>query len=694
MVRTALTPDADPPIHVDASWVSETADRVLSVMERSRATWQTWHVRAEVQRQVRAEDVPTDQAAALIELLIAEVIAHRCLALAPSDGIEEPEALRRIDGTSVYTIAGADRYTSRRVLDAEQHLIGAAARRDGAVVVASAVDLALLELAANGTRLDHGQAALVREMCTSGARMQLAIAPAGAGKTTAMQALTLAWTQDGGQVLGLAPSAAAAAVLAEQTGICTDTLAKLTWSLRHDQLPEWAAAVGPSTLIIIDEAGMADTLSLDATVQFALDRGASVRLIGDDQQLAAIGAGGVLRDIKHMHGAPQLTELHRFTDPAEAQASLSLRDGDPNALAFYLDHGRVHVGDLARTTEDAFTAWVCDRKAGLDAIMLAPTRDLVADLNHRARSHRLRHTHPSHEVQLADGNQASVGDVIITRTNDRQLRLSATDWVKNGDRWIITRVDNHGGLTVRHQAESAHLPIAHRLRPDVDRSRLRQYDSRRPRRLRRHHARNSHRPRIPAAALHDAEPRPARQPRLPSGRRRRRPAQHDPTRRDRTAHTDRDAAADLRPRRLTQARRRPACANSTTPPHSCTRPSSATPTASTPPPNTSSDPNASPNSTPSTNTSPASPTNPPGPPCEPDSSNSPPRPAGTHFTTSTRQRAAFTSNRSATWPPSSAGDYLTTRPQATARSPGSPKSQRNYGPTQPGATTSTNEHNS
>ena len=161
----------------------------------------------------------------------------------------------------------------------------------------TAVELALLEMAANGTALDAGQAALVRQMCTSGARLQLAIAPAGAGKTTAMRALTLAWTQEGGQVLGLAPSAAAAAVLAEQTGIRTDTLAKLTWSLDHGDLPEWAAAIGPSTLVIIDEAGMADTLSLDTAVQFALNRGASVRLIGDDQQLASIGAGGVLRDI-------------------------------------------------------------------------------------------------------------------------------------------------------------------------------------------------------------------------------------------------------------------------------------------------------------------------------------------------------------------------------------------------------------
>jgi hypothetical protein len=35
-------------------------------------------------------------------------------------------------------------------------------------------------MAANGTALDAGQAALVRQMCTSGARLQLAIAPAGA----------------------------------------------------------------------------------------------------------------------------------------------------------------------------------------------------------------------------------------------------------------------------------------------------------------------------------------------------------------------------------------------------------------------------------------------------------------------------------------------------------------------------------
>jgi len=451
MVQTALAPTTGPKSTVDAAWVSQIASHVLAVMEASRSTWQMWHVRAEAQRQVRAADISAGQTEALVELLVDEVLHSRSVSLAlPDEGIDEPEPLRRVDGSSVYTVAGADLYTSRRMLDAEARLLAAAGRRNGPAVDNTVVDLALLEMAANGTALDAGQAALVRHMSASGARLQLAIAPAGAGKTTAMRALTLAWTQDGGQVIGLAPSAAAAAVLAEQTGIRTDTLAKLTWSLDQGDLPDWAAAIGPSTLLIIDEAGMADTLSLDTAVQFAIARGASVRLVGDDQQLAAIGAGGVLRDITHTHGALRLTELHRFTHPGEAAASLALREGKPEALEFYLDHGRVHVGDVATTTEDAFSAWVSDRAAGLDAIMIAPTRHLVAELNRRARAHHLDHSHAASEVSLADGNRASIGDMIITRTNDRRLRLTATDWVKNGDRWTVAHVGKHGDLVVQH----------------------------------------------------------------------------------------------------------------------------------------------------------------------------------------------------------------------------------------------------
>jgi hypothetical protein len=74
----------------------------------------------------------------------------------------------------------------------------------------------------------------------------------------------------------------------------------------------------------------------------------------------------------------------------------------------------------------------------------------VAELNRQARDHLLGGHPPAREVRLADGNEASVGDVIITRSNDRRLRLASADWVKNGDRWTITRVGCRGDLTVRH----------------------------------------------------------------------------------------------------------------------------------------------------------------------------------------------------------------------------------------------------
>jgi hypothetical protein len=52
------------------------------------------------------------------------VLDRRSIALvAPPDGIDEPQALRRTNGSSIYTVAGADLYTSQRILDAERRLV-------------------------------------------------------------------------------------------------------------------------------------------------------------------------------------------------------------------------------------------------------------------------------------------------------------------------------------------------------------------------------------------------------------------------------------------------------------------------------------------------------------------------------------------------------------------------------------------
>src|SRR3546814_6742041 len=92
--------------------------------------------------------------------------------------------------------------TSGRGVADGQRRVDASGRHDGYAVEASSVDLALLESTANGITLNAGQATLVREMATSGARLQLAIAPAGSGKTTAMRALASAWSDGGGTIIG------------------------------------------------------------------------------------------------------------------------------------------------------------------------------------------------------------------------------------------------------------------------------------------------------------------------------------------------------------------------------------------------------------------------------------------------------------------------------------------------------------
>ena len=110
----------------------------------------------------------------------------------------------------MYEVAGSRRYTSAAILDAERRILEGAACQDFRIVETGAVDMALLEAVANGVRLNPDQAEMVRQLATSGARVQLALAPAGSGKTTALRTLADAWAADGGTVIGLAPSAAAA----------------------------------------------------------------------------------------------------------------------------------------------------------------------------------------------------------------------------------------------------------------------------------------------------------------------------------------------------------------------------------------------------------------------------------------------------------------------------------------------------
>jgi conjugative relaxase-like TrwC/TraI family protein len=463
MVRQVLNPAATPTPVATPVWRARTADRVLATLEEHRATWQFWHLWAETQRQLRGADIHPPDLREVAASLVEDVIA-RSVRLTPADDPADlPPEERRRDGASVFTVAGSTQYTSTRILAAEQRVMDAAALTDGQALEPTAVDLALAKAEATGTVLDAGQKQMVLTVATDRRRVQLVLAPAGAGKTTALKVLADMWTAGGGHILGLAPSAAAAAQLGEATGITADTLARLTWALDHHQpLPDWADRIGPRTLLLIDEAGMADTPTLDTAIGHTIERGGRVCLVGDDQQLGAIGAGGILTDLQRTYGAIRLTQLHRFADPDEAAATLQVRDGHPDAIDFYTHHDRIRIGDPDGLPDQLLAAWQHDQQQGLDALMLAPARYQVADLNQRVRTARLAGHSPLLEVDLADGNRASVGDLIITRRNDRRL-TTGRDWVRNGDRWTITALTPAGGIHATHRrtGKSVTLPAGY-----------------------------------------------------------------------------------------------------------------------------------------------------------------------------------------------------------------------------------------
>ena len=319
--------------------------------------------------------------------------------------------------------------------------------------------------------------------------------------------------------------------------------------------------------------------------------------------------------------------------------------------------------------------------------MLAPTRELVADLNRRAREHRLGGASPDQRSSWPTATGPVVGDVIITRTNDRRLRLSATDWVKNGDRWTVTRIGRHGDLTVRHTPQPAHRPPPRRLRrtstglgyattihgaqgvsADTMHGLLTGQESRQQlytMLTRGRHANHLYL-QSSATATPTASSVPTRSRRAP---RPRRCSRSSPATKPHLRH---HSAARAQQPRGPAVRRRPAL-------HRQPRLRRRT---------SSSDPRPSPTSTTSTSTSPVSPPNPPGPPCAPTCSPSPPKPATTRYRHLRQPRADATSPPPATWPPSSTGDSQRSRPPTQVRCPGSRASRQRFKITRSGDATS------
>jgi conjugative relaxase-like TrwC/TraI family protein len=363
------------------------------------------------------------------------------------------DTIRLADGRAISARADIQRYSTRELLAVEATVIAAAQRRqgEGAGTVPQQVVAAVLAAhvgrqtphAGPGTappRLAPDQVAMVQALTTSGHGVQLVNAQAGTGKTFALDAARAVWQAAGYRVLGAALAGRAAEELTAGAGIESSTISRLLLDLEDPRAP----GLGPSTVLVVDEAGMVGTRMLGKLLWMAERARTKVVLVGDTAQLPEIDCGGLFRGLLIRLGGIQLAENRRQVHQWEREALALLRAGDAGgAIGRYWQHDRVVVRDSAPALRSQLVAdwWAAmGRTEEQPPVMIAARRADVADLNGRARALMVAAGRLGTQTLVVGGQEYAVGDRIVTLRNQRR-RLG----VVNGTRGTVTSVDLAAG---------------------------------------------------------------------------------------------------------------------------------------------------------------------------------------------------------------------------------------------------------
>ncbi|MBW9060891.1 Ti-type conjugative transfer relaxase TraA [Agrobacterium pusense] len=323
------------------------------------------------------------------------------------------------------------------------------------------------------------------EHITGRERIAAVVGFAGAGKSTMLAAAREAWEAEGYHVHGAALSGKAAEGLEESSGIESRTLASWSYSWDHGR-----DLIGSSDVFVIDEAGMVGSRQLARFIGEAEERGAKIVLVGDHEQLQAIGAGAPFRAITEQIGHVELSDIRRQRHDWQREASVAFathRTAD--GLAAYRDHGDIHFAESREAAmAEIVRDYVADHEKRADGtrVAMAHRRADVRALNAAIRSElqnrqRLERGHGQNAgadredrgdvedrgnsenvgeltFQTSNGNRAfAPGDRIIFLENNRDLgvkngMLGTVEHVEKGR--IVARLDGRGGDSVSIPTES------------------------------------------------------------------------------------------------------------------------------------------------------------------------------------------------------------------------------------------------
>ena len=425
-------------------------DRALDSLAERQSTWRP----AELVRELAAATPTTTTADAaeltdFIQRLADHATNARCVDV--SRPIPAGAALRR-DRRPISESAMDRALTTGAILDEEERLIAWAERRRDSHAPARPLH--------HRQRLTPVQAEAAAVVAGDGG-LELIVGPAGSGKTTTLASAVTELRAQGRPVFGVAPTAAAADVLGVESGMAADTLDKLLTEHHHPARPPDPPYNLPAgATVIVDEAGTAATPKLAELARLADEHEWRVVLVGDPRQFSAVGRGGMFAHLVDTHGCVELDQVHRFRHDWERHASLRLRKGDPAVLTEYDRRGRLHDGTLNQMEEEVITAWRQARSRGEAVALMANNTDTVARLNQLAQHTRLRMGELGADApSMRVGEEwMLVGDEVVTRRNDRNLRTDRGLMIKNRDHWTIETIHPDHSATLTGRTGTVRLP--------------------------------------------------------------------------------------------------------------------------------------------------------------------------------------------------------------------------------------------
>lgn len=193
---------------------------------------------------------------------------------------------------------------------------------DGAVVSAVIAE----REAKQGFLFSSGQREAVALALTTTDQHIGIVGAAGAGKTTAMAAIVEQYQKAGYEIIGVAPSAAAAHEL--KSAGCNDTRTLASSLLKKEEQTKEGDT--PKRLYILDEAGMVSAKDMDAFMRKADAESARTILVGDPLQLAAVEAGSPYAQMMKTGAIAyaNIDEIQRQKDPQLREIAQAFARGD------------------------------------------------------------------------------------------------------------------------------------------------------------------------------------------------------------------------------------------------------------------------------------------------------------------------------------------------------------------------------